>query len=830
MNFNLKKSAIYPAVRFDPFFRLINVFKKIFLVLFVLVFSLFILGFLSEKVSLNTSKLLLGLSMVSFCSFLLGWLCQSFFNLKLKEPKLKASISIVSDNLEEYNLADFLSFETARAINKSDSKTTSTNLLYFLLKDNSRLNFVFSRACLDLKEFQKHLEKYLSVVDIGLEDILLQALKIAQEKEHSRIEIGDVLTALAKQDPLFKEVLVKADLRVDDIENLTWWLENLENRIKARKRFWDYENLMKRGSLAKSWTAGYTVTLDKYSKDLTEALREKDLEFVGHKDEIKIIERVLSRIEMNNVLMVGEPGTGKKSIIYDLVKRSIAGQSLESVNYKRVVELNMPSLLAEIQNPEEVESVLDNIFKEAASAGNVILVISEFHNYIGQEARPGVVDISGIIVPYLRLPQFQLIAITTYNGLHRHIEKNSSILSLFEKVEVSEISKRETLMLLENLSLFLEKRYKKLISYPALREIVSLTENYMPLLFFPEKAIEILDEVVIYVSSSTKDKIVLPKHVSKVITEKTEIPVGRVEVEEKNLLLNLEQLIHKRIINQDQAVIEVSTALRRARSEISVRRGPMGAFLFLGPTGVGKTETSKALAEIYFRSEKNMIRLDMSEFQDISDIKRLIGSLNEPGLLTTPVRENPFSLVLFDEFEKAHPNILNLFLQVLDEGHLTDGSGKRVSFKKTIIIATSNAGYKVILDALRENLQWSKVKQKLLDYLFEERIYRPELINRFDAFVVFQPLSKSNLLDIAGLMLNKLKKNLEEKGVELIITESLKDKIVALGYSPVFGAREIRRVIQDKIENVLAMALLSDKLKKGDRAEINPEEFKLIIN
>ena len=208
----------------------------------------------------------------------------------------------------------------------------------------------------------------------------------------------------------------------------------------------------------------------------------------------------------------------------------------------------------------------------------------------------------------------------------------------------------------------------------------------------------------------------------------------------------------------------------------------------------------------------------------------LIGSLREPGLLTTPVRENPFSLILFDEFEKAHPNILNLFLQVLDEGHLTDGLGKKVSFKKTIIIATSNAGYKVILDALKENLQWSKVKQRLLDYLFEKRIYRPELINRFDAFVVFQPLSKSNLLDIVGLMLNKLKKNLEEKGVELIITESLKSKIVALGYSPVFGAREIRRVIQDKVENVLAMALLSDKLKRGDKVKIDSEEFKLIIN
>ena len=223
-----------------------------------------------------------------------------------------------------------------------------------------------------------------------------------------------------------------------------------------------------------------------------------------------------------------------------------------------------------------------------------------------------------------------------------------------------------------------------------------------------------------------------------------------------------------------------------------------------------------------------MIRLDMSEFQDIKDIPRLIGSATEAGLLTTPVRENPFSLILLDEIEKANHNILNLFLQVLDEGHLTDGLGRRVDFKNSIIIATSNAGYKVILEALKRKIEWSEVKQKLLDYLFEKRIFRPEFINRFDAVVVFWPLSKENLLDIAQLMLGSLKKNLQEKGIEFIISEPLKEKIVELGYSPVFGARAMRRVIQDKVENVLASALLSGELKRGQKVEINPEDFTLI--
>jgi len=322
----------------------------------------------------------------------------------------------------------------------------------------------------------------------------------------------------------------------------------------------------------------------------------------------------------------------------------------------------------------------------------------------------------------------------------------------------------------------------------------------------------------------------LPKHIAKIITEKTEIPVGDIETKEREVLLNLESLIHQRIINQDQAVKEVSFALRRARSEITVKKGLMGGFLFLGPTGVGKTETAKSLAQFYFGSEKRMIRLDMSEFQDIKDIPRLIGSSDGTGLLTMPVRENPFSLILLDEIEKAHPNILNLFLQVLDEGHLTDGFGRKINFKNTIIIATSNAGYEVILKALREKQEWLEVKQKLIDYLFEHRIFRPEFINRFDAVVLFSPLSKGNLLDISELMLGKLKKNLQEKGIEFIITPSLKEKIVELGYNPVFGAREMRRVIQDKVENVLASALLSKQLTRGTRVTLDPKTFKLIIN
>ena len=865
--FNLKEAAIYQAVRWEkyPAFRHAKTLKKLLSIFFIIAFLLFLYGFLPENFSQALNKKLLGFSLLFLVSAIIFWTLELFLELKLKRPKLKIKLEEAISKPEEYNLAEFLSFEVAKGTNRAfrfckqkgkmkinssvtrakrrvgDEDLSSSTLFNFLLVDSPKLNFIFSKLLLNLREIKEILKTSISTESLpnsgkavghssDFQNTILESLKVAQKKEHQRIEIGDIITALAKCDSIFKEILVDFKLKVEDIENLTWWVEELEEKIEERKRFWEYENLMKKGTLAKEWTAGYTIALDRFSIDLTEQIRKNLPETIGHREEIKAVERILSREEVNNVLLIGEAGTGRKSIVYAICKDCLLGKSLPRVNYRRIVQLDIPQLLAQLSSLEEVEKTLDKIFQEAILAGNVILVIDEFHNYVGQVTRPGVIDISGVLSPYLNLPQFQIVAITTYDGLHKHIEQNPSLLALFEKVEVSQISQRETLILLENSTFFLERKYKKFISYPALREIISLTERYLPALPFPEKAMELLDELVIYVVQETKDKIILPSHVAKIITEKTQIPVGEMETKERQVLLNLENLIHQKIINQEEAVKEISTALRRSRAQVTIRKGPMGCFLFLGPTGVGKTETSKALAEIYFGAEEKMIRLDMSEFQAVSDIPRLLGVAGQEGLLTTPVRENPFSLILLDEIEKAHPNILNLFLQVFDEGHLTDGQSRKIIFRDSIIIATSNAGYKIILECLKNKTEWSGVKQKLLDYLFQEGIFRPEFINRFDAMVVFKPLSKENLLDIAELLLQKLKTNLLAKGIELIITPALKEKIVELGYNPVFGAREMRRVIQDKVENVLASALLSGQLKRGSRARIDPKNFELTVN
>lgn len=854
--FILQDTEIYQSLRWArlPVFLWANPAKKIFVSAFALLFIAFIAEFFASIFDESATYLIFGAALLALSISLSCWLLDLFLTTRLKHPVVAGNIEEAIARSQEYNLAELLSFDAARAISDAFSlarkrkppQVDSSLLFYFLLEYNPGLNFIFARANLDVGSIKKLIEQKSSIdrmssfsfpfwfkEEIVFSDdfkaVMQEALAEACKAKHSRIEAKDLIVGLAKYNPIFQDILIETELKLQDIENLAWWLESLERAVTQSKRFWDEKNLSRHGGLAREWTAGYTLTLDKYSTNWTEVWRNGGFfeEVIGHKQEIAAVERALSGVERNNVLLVGEPGVGRRSIIHALAQKILFGESLEEVNYKRVVGLNLSVVLSSTQNIDEAEALLNRIFQEAVQAGNTILVIEEFHNYVGGMARPGAIDISGVLADYLNIPQFQVIATTSFEGLHKNIEQNLSLLELFEKVEALELSRDETIRVMEGQALMLERKYKRFVTYPALREIVDNAARYIPGVPFPKKGLDLLDEVMVYVAHYTKSSFVLPEHVLKIISDKTQIPVGKVQTQEKKLLLNLETLLHQRIINQNEAVNEVSSALRRARADISARKGPMGTFLFMGPTGVGKTETSKALAEIYFKSESRMVRLDMSEFQTIGDIARLLGSVSTEGLLTTPIREDPFSLLLLDEIEKAHPNILNLFLQVLDEGFITDGMGRKVDFSNTIIIATSNAGYQVILQAIKLQSEWKGIKQKLLDFLFENAIFRPEFINRFDAVVVFSPLSKENLLDIAELQLQKLKKNLADKNIEFTITKSLKEKIVDLGYDPTFGARNIKRVIQDNVENAIAKALLAEEIKRGDKIEIDADDFSL---
>jgi len=811
----LKKSKILKKVKSQKtiLFNFVKIEKRIFLL------SALISLFLSFKI-----PRFLGFFFVSV----------SFFWFAIwRELFLKTNLKTLPTKKEK--LVDFLGFEMAQALfsafkfakQKRNLQVNSSLFLYFLLAEKEqKLNFVFLRLLINRNDLKERLLKDETKEEFL--DILSEIGEKALEKGKTKIEGIDALSVLAQKNKVLRDFLIEKNITAEELEKATRWAEILEEEFLETKKWYKYENLLRWGTIGRDFAVSYTPLLDKFSLDfLILVKREKFKKIFAHEEKLKEVERILVQPAKNDVLLVGEAGTARRSIIEALARNCALGRSSKGINFKRVMLLDLQTLFATCQTPEAIENYLHQILAEAIK-GEVILVIDDIHKFVGslKEKEVGTMEISSVLSSFLPLPSFRMIGITTPAGLHRNLETVPGFLENFEIVEIPSVSKDETLQILEDRALRLEQKYNVFFSFQSLFEIVELCDKYMPQKPFPEKAMEILDALAIEISKRPQ-RIVFQEDVSQMITEKTKIPVGEIKKAEKEKLLNLEELIHQRIINQEMAVKEISEALRRARAEIKARKGPMGSFLFLGPTGVGKTETAKALAEIYFGSEKEMIRLDMSEFQNLQDIDRLLGKEGQEGLLTTPVIDKPFSLILLDEFEKAHPNILNLFLQVFDEGHLTDGTGKKVVFKNNLIIATSNAGAELIFKAVSENKNWQTMKEGLINYLVDNRIFKPELLNRFDGVILFSPLSKENLIKISELLLKKIQKNLFEKGIEFLISEKLKEKIVELSYDPRFGAREMQRVIDDTVGNALAKALLEDKIKRGDRIEINPENFEI---
>jgi len=490
------------------------------------------------------------------------------------------------------------------------------------------------------------------------------------------------------------------------------------------------------------------------------------------------------------------------------------------------LQLDLGRLLA--GTPEQIEAKIVTAFNEAVTAGNIILFVEDIHSLFGGEiSKIGAIDASEVILPYLQSSQLQLIGTTTFKEYHQYIEANSAVAASFEKIEVSEPTENETIRILEDTAPMIETRNKVVVTYEALKEIVKLAKRYLFDRPFPEKAIDLLDEVAVYVASRTADKIITPVHVQQLISEKTKIPVGEVQETEKDKLLNLEEFLHKRVIDQNEAIAAISEAMRRARSGLKKEGKPIGSFLFLGPTGVGKTETARALAESYFGSESAMSRLDMSEFKTPESMDRLIGTPDgHEGVLTSQIKENPFCLLLLDEIEKAHPDVLNLFLAILDEGRMTDRFGKKVDFSNSIIIATSNAGAELIRESIKAGESPEILREKLLEYLQRGGIFKPEFLNRFDGVISFKPLTQNEIYQIAQLIIQKLANRLAaEKEIFLKVAPEAIQKLSVLGYNPEMGARPMERVITDKVENWLAEKMLRGEIQKGQTIEFKESDI-----
>lgn len=831
--FDFKNTKFYHGLIVEPFFKFNKSLKWFAFGVTAISIAVYIFYAFAE-----TSNIRILPIVFLFFSILVISLCvDSFFEDWVKTNKNRIKLSKIENN-EKINWAGYLNFESVKyfyssfSIGSNAMTVSSSRLLYNLFdKKNKKANFIFSRLLLDIDTLKDIFYEFSKNGDNAIECELIveEALKSAIKRNGAEICEGDLICALSELEPNFKKILIELQIKRNDFENINWWVEYLIKKERSIKMFWEYENLIRTGSVGGDWACGWTPTLDEYSIDWTNTVRSMGYEeSVGHSEQVAIMEDSLTKRGNRNVLVVGEIGSGRKSVVHHLIRKSIYDMSLPEINGKKFIQLNLTSLVSSIESSEKVESTLDQCFREVIRAGNIILIIDDLHEFLGGNQRTGIVDISGILIPYLNDPDLQLICITTYAGLHKQIESKPAILQSFVKIEVSELSEDETLLILEGKVFSLEAQYKKFISYQSLAEIIKTSGKYISTPF-PQKAIDLLEESFSYSDTKGISDIVEPEDVDFVITKKTDIPIGSVNSQEKVLLLSMEEELHKRVVSQDEAIKEISSALRRARSGVQTRKGPMGTFLFLGPTGVGKTETAKAVAAVYFGSEEKMIRIDMSEFQRTEDIPRLMGSETQAGILTTKVRESPFSLVLLDELEKAHPDVLNLFLQVLDEGYLNDNLGQKVSFVNTIIIATSNAGYQIILDSIRDNKPMEEVKESLLDNIFQKGIFRPEFVNRFDGLVVFKPLTQDDLIQIADLQLGRLKKKLMEKEINFIISEELKQKIVELSYDPIFGAREMKRVIQEKVEDCLAREFLADSIKNGATIEINPDGFSLKI-
>ncbi len=653
----------------------------------------------------------------------------------------------------------------------------------------------------------------------------------------------------------------------------------------------------------KAKTKSATPTLDQYSRDLTEYAREGKLDpVIGREMEIQRVIQILSRRTKNNPCLVGEPGVGKTAIAEGLALKIMEGNIPDTIKDKRVVTLDLSGMVAGSKYRGEFEERIKKVISEVISDGSVLLFIDELHTIIGAGGAEGAIDASNILKPSLARGEFQIIGATTREEYRKYIEKDAALERRFQPVVVEEPSEDEAIQIMFGLRDKYEAHHKVRITDSALVAAVKLSGRYINDRYLPDKAIDLMDEAASKVRLSTytsspvikemekeivkleeekekaikeeayekageikkkqealkeeldKQKLVEEKkrtedqlvvseaEIADIVSSWTKIPVRKLEEEESQRLQNLENILHERVIGQEEAVTAVAKAIRRGRVGLKDPNRPIGSFLFLGPTGVGKTELSKALSEAMFGTENAIIRVDMSEYMEKHSVSKLIGSppgyvgYDEGGQLSEKVRQNPYSVILFDEVEKAHPDVFNILLQVLDDGHITDAQGRRVSFKNTIIIMTSNAGAQNIISPKRlgftsvvdEKEDYKKMKEGVMDEV--KRIFRPEFINRIDEIIVFHSLTRDNIKQIVGIMVQNIaKRSKAQMNISLEASPEVLEHLAEVGYDDKFGARPLRRAIQTNVEDKLAEGILAGTIKEGDTVNIDYLDNEVVL-
>ncbi|MQS76946.1 ATP-dependent Clp protease ATP-binding subunit [Companilactobacillus halodurans] len=726
--------------------------------------------------------------------------------------------------------------------------------------------------------------------------ILSDAEEVSNVYKANRIGTEHVLLAILDDaDNLANRILVNLGLSLAKTKSLLLSKMGMSNKA-ARRGFASNLNKQKKQQAQGN---GGTPTLDSLARDLTKMAADNQIDpVIGRKEEVERTIQILSRRTKNNPVLVGEPGVGKTAIAEGLAISIIKKDVPLDMQNKRIMMLDMGSLVAGTKYRGEFEDRLKKIIEEIYQDKHVILFIDELHTLIGAGGAEGAIDASNILKPALARGELQLIGATTSNEYQKYIEKDTALERRFAKVYVEEPTAKDSVKILEGLRPRYEQHHGLTISDEAVEAAVRLSTRYLTNRFLPDKAIDLMDEASAKVrihnvsknnkleeltnksmsllndknnailnqdfekaakireeeqdvqteiaklkdkkTQDSKKPVVGPDDIAEVIAQWTGVPVKQITRKESEKLLNLEKELHKRVIGQNSAINAVSRAIRRARSGMKDPDRPIGSFMFLGPTGVGKTELAKSIAEVMFGSEDNLIRVDMSEYMEQYSTSKLIGSapgyvgFDEGGQLTEKVRNEPYSVVLLDEVEKAHPDVFNLLLQVLDDGILTDAKGRKVDFRNTIIIMTSNLGARALEEdksvgfgAKDVHNDYKEMEQRIDTEL--KKFFRPEFLNRVDETIVFKSLNKEQLKSIAKIMSNNLRKRLAEREIKLVISPTAYNDLVKDGYNPEYGARPMRRTIQREIEDPVSEQLLMGKVKAGDSIKVGSKKGKLTV-
>ena len=636
----------------------------------------------------------------------------------------------------------------------------------------------------------------------------------------THISLSLYAEALFESDAELSNFLFSKNIQREEWVGAVIFVENMREWARRKKRWWSRENLARVKSIGSAWSYGETFFLDKYARTIEPSSS-------GRFDrEVEILETILSRAREANAVLVSDTPSFQMEVLSAIAAKIQRRTVFSPIEHKQIKVFETENFIAVCGGKAVFERELLKLLNQAEKAGDIILVIPNFTMFIRNALSLGS-DATALLEPFLTSQSLQCIALADAAQFQQTIVRDERLERRFEKLRIEEKGFSGILQMLESAALTFEDKDKVFFTYQAVRAIAYGVERYITSGSLSEKALDLLVELVPIVKKSGK-KIIEDKDVFALIESKTGIPTSEVKGSEKKILTNLEEVLHRRIVGQDMAVSAVSIAMKRARSGIANPHRPLGSFLFLGPTGVGKTETSKALAEIFFGNEAKMMRLDMSEYNSLDALDRLIGSFTTgtAGVLASMVREYPYGVLLLDEFEKAHSEVHDLFLQVLDEGMFSDMFGKKVNARNLIIIATSNAGSDIIWNMVKEGKSLAREKETLIDALIQKRIFKPEFLNRFDGIIIFHPLQEEHLKKIAELMLNKLKKRLYEKGYDLEITPALIDFLVREGSDPQFGARPLNRAIQEKIEKVIAEEIISGALRPGSKVVLREDDLR----